>query len=214
MQNNIKLIKRKIIKKFELVLSLKMLKIFKKSSKNCFSLFHRHIILFASIFLLYVFTKIYFKQKLKSIENYSTQRKLFSGFEKQKTEDICQKADKDLILLYESDSYFYIKENTPLKNSTSYLLNYVEDKEDSELKAYIFSFYAQIILAALDILLIVIWIVLCIFISKDDYLDCLLKARCVNKCLKNSIIHFNSITLINNLNSFQKKYFISIKASL
>ena len=185
MQNNIKLIKRKIIKKFELVFSLKMLKIFKKSSKNCFSLFHRHIILFASIFLLYAFTNINFKQKLKSIENYSTQRKLFSGFEKQKTEDICQKADKDLILLYESDSYFYIKENTPLKKSTSYLLNYVEDKEDSELKAYIFSFYAQIILAALDILLILIWILLCIFISKDYYLDCLLKARCVNKCLKN-----------------------------
>ena len=185
MQNNIKLIKRKIIKIFELVFTLKMLKIFKKSIKNFFSLFHRHFILFASIFLLYAFTKINFKQKLKSIENYSTQRKLFSGFEKQKTEDICQKADKDLILLYESDSYFYIKENTQLKKTTSYLLNYVENKEDSDLKGYIFSFYSQIVLAALDILLIVIWILLCIFLSKDNYLNCLLKKRCVNKCLKN-----------------------------
>ena len=191
-----------------MTLRLKMLKIFKKNIKNCFSLFHRHFILFASIFLLYAFTRINFKQKLKSLDNFTTQRKLFSGFEKQKTEDICQKADKDLILLYESDSYFYIIDNTPLKKSTSHLLNYVEDKDDSELKNYIFSFYTQIILAILDFLLIAIWILLCIFISKEDYMDCLLKRRCVNKCLKNIffiisisiyliIIIINVIFLIN-----------------
>ena len=185
MQKYIILIKRKIIKKFELTLRLKMMKFLKKSIKNIFSLFNRHFIIFASIFLLYAFIGINFNLKIKLDDKFPTQRKLFSGFAKQKTEDICQKADKDLILSYESDSYFYIKENSSMKKSTSFLLNYVEDKEDSDLKSYIFSFYSQIILAALDILLIVIWILLCIFVSKDDYMDCLLKTRCVNKCLKN-----------------------------
>ena len=213
MQKYIILIKRKIIKKFELTLRLKMMKFLKKSIKNIFSLFNRHFIIFASIFLLYAFIWINFNQKIKLDDKFPTQRKLFSGFAKQKTEDICQKADKDLILSYESDSYFYIKENSSMKKSTSFLLNYVEDKEDSDLKSYIFSFYSQIILAALDILLIVIWILLCIFVSKDDYMDCLLKTRCVNKCLKNvffiiSIAIYLVVVIINIILLFNIHIFL------
>ena len=213
MQKYIILIKRKIIKKFELTLRLKMMKFLKKSIKNIFSLFNRHFIIFASIFLLYAFIGINFNLKIKLDDKFPTQRKLFSGFAKQKTEDICQKADKDLILSYESDSYFYIKENSSMKKSTSFLLNYVEDKEDSDLKSYIFSFYSQIILAALDILLIVIWILLCIFVSKDDYMDCLLKTRCVNKCLKNvffiiSIAIYLVVVIINIILLFNIHIFL------
>jgi len=213
MQKYIILIKRKIIKKFELTLRLKMMKFLKKSIKNFFSLFNRHFIIFASIFLLYAFIGINFNLKIKLDDKFPTQRKLFSGFAKQKTEDICQKADKDLILSYESDSYFYIKENSSMKKSTSFLLNYVEDKEDSDLKSYIFSFYSQIILAALDILLIVIWILLCIFVSKDDYMDCLLKTRYVNKCLKNvffiiSIAIYLVVVIINIILLFNIHIFL------
>ena len=213
MQKYIILIKRKIIKKFELTLRLKMMKFLKKSIKNIFSLFNRHFIIFASIFLLYAFIGINFNLKIKLDDKFPTQRKLFSGFAKQKTEDICQKADKDLILSYESDSYFYIKENSSMKKSTSLLLNYVEGKEDSDLKSYIFSFYSQIILAALDILLIVIWILLCIFVSKDDYMDCLLKTRCVNKCLKNvffiiSIAIYLVVVIINIILLFNIHIFL------
>ena len=168
----------------------------KKKYKKVISLFHRHLIIFCSIFLLYVFTSINFKQKNKLKEIFGTQRKLFSGFEKQKTEDICQKADNDLILLYNSDSYLYVNDNNELKKSTTYLLNYAENKNFIDLKNYILSFYAQIILAIIDIFLVVIWVLICIFISRDkeNYMKCLLNIRCAKNCLKN-IFSFSSMSM-------------------
>lgn len=161
------------------------MKFIKTKYKNIFSLFYHFFIIIGSLFLLYALNSINFKYNFNPKENLSKIRRLFSGFEKQKTEDICQKADKNLLLLYNSDSFSYYVDNSTLKQSTSYLVNYVENKEDSELKNYIFSFYAQIIILIFEIVLIIIWIILCYFISKDSYMYCLIKMKWNNNCFKN-----------------------------
>ena len=179
------------------------MKFFKnKYKKRIFSFYHYFIII-GSFFLLYVLFKLNFNDKLKLTKINNIHRKLFTSSEKQKTEDICQKADKDLILLYKSDSYFYINsENTTIKLPTSYLLNYLENKDSLELKNYIFSFYAQIIIIILDVVLIIIWIVLCYYVSKGRYLYCLRKIRCAKNCFKKtffigSIFFYLTIILLN-----------------
>ena len=81
-----------------------------------------------------------------------------------------------------------------MKKSTSYLLSYLENKNDMELKSYIFSFYAQIILLIFDVVLIIAWIVICYYFYKGSYLRCLRKIRIARKCLK-TIFFFISISL-------------------
>ena len=193
----------------------KMKKVLLKNFKKLISLFHRHFIIFGSIFLLYAFIRINFKQKIHPKEIFGSYRKLFSGFEKQKTEEICLKADNDLLLLYNTDSFFSINENEKidLEKSTSYLLNYIENNKTVDLKNYILSFYAQIILAIIDLALIAVWIFLCIFVSKDKYVNCLSKIRYVNKYLKNissfvSIAMYLGIVIINIIILFNIHIFL------
>ena len=178
------------------------MKLFKNKNKKRISIFYQNFIIIGSFFLLYILFKLNFKDKLKHTKISAIKRKLFTTSEKQKSEDICQKADKDLILLYKNDSYFYIKENITIKKPTSYLLNYLENKDSLELKNYIFSFYAQIIIIILDIVLIIIWIVLCYYVSKGRYLYCLRKIRCAKNCFKKtffigSLFFYLGIILLN-----------------
>ena len=118
-----------------------------KFLKNKYNLFissiYLNFIIFASLFLLYALFSSSNKKKLKSAKIIKTKRELASGYEKQKTEDICAKADKKLINLYtSSDYYYYFNDNPTIKKSTSYLRNYLEKRNTNELKNYIFSFYA------------------------------------------------------------------------
>ena len=114
------------------------MKFFLKKYTKKISLFHHYYIIFGSTFLFFAFIIFNFKHRLKSNDIFPSQRKLSSGFEKQKTEEICQKADKDLIDLYKTDSIFNIKENIPLDKSTSYLLKYIENGDDDQLKKLYF----------------------------------------------------------------------------
>lgn len=179
------------------------MKYIKNKYKTIISLFYSIFIIIAFLFILYTLFGTNFKYIYKSIEIFPYMRRLMSGFDIQKSEEICQKADKDLILLYQSDYYSYIGENSTIKKSTSYLLNYIKNKETSQIREYIFSYYAQIIMLIFEIVLIIIWIVFCYFISKNTYLYCFLKMPCEKNCLKN-IFFIISISL----------YFIIIILSL
>ena len=170
------------------------MKFFLKKNTKILSLFHLNYIIFGSTFLFFAFIIFNFKHKRKFNDIFPSQRKLSSGFEKQKTEEICQKADKDLIDLYKTDSIFNIKENTPLDKSTSYLLKYIENGDDDQLKKYLLTFYPQMILAILDLFFIALWIFLCYFLWKDNSMRCFLKIRFGKNCLKN-IVFFISFIL-------------------
>ena len=170
------------------------MKILKSKNKSVISIIFHIFIFLCSLFILTELFSINFYHKLKVYTNFFTKRKLITSFEKQKIEDICQKADKDLILLYKSDSYSYVKDDIQMKKSTSHLLSYLENKNDMELKSYIFSFYAQIILLIFDVVLIIAWIAICCYFYKGSYLRCLRKIRIARKCLK-TIFFFISISL-------------------
>ena len=157
------------------------MKYFKYKFKKLTSQSHQVFLIIGSLFIFFVILIVDIKHKYNSFTNLQTNRKLFSSEEKQKIEDICQKADKHLILLYQSDSFFYINDNSTLAKSTSYLQKYLESNNKEHLKNYIFSFYAEIILVILDIGLIVIWITLCCYVSNENYMQCLLKRRNANK---------------------------------
>ena len=66
-----------------------------------------------------------------------------------------------------------------MKSSTSYLYNYLDNKDISDLKKYIFSFQFEISLVIFMVLIIIIWIVLCCFLSKEKFC-CLLNSKKYN----------------------------------
>jgi len=103
------------------------MKILKSKNKSVISIIFHIFIFLCSLFILTELFSINFYHKLKAYTNIFTKRKLITSFEKQKIEDICQKADKDLILLYKSDSYSYVKDDIQMKKSTSHLLSYLEN---------------------------------------------------------------------------------------
>jgi len=189
------------------------MKFFLKKNTKILSLFHLNYIIFGSTFLFFAFIIFNFKHKRKFNDIFPSQRKLSSGFEKQKTEEICQKADKDLIYLYKKDSIFNIKENTSLDKSTSYLLKYIENGDDDQLKKYLLTFYPQMILAILDLFFIALWIFLCYFLWKDNSMRCFLKIRFGKNCLKNivffiSFILYLAVIIINILILFKIRTFL------
>ena len=161
------------------------MKYFKNKYKKIFPQIHHIILIIGSLFLFLVLLMIDSKYKHKSSVKFPTNRNLFSIEQKQKIEDICQKANKHLILLYQRDSFFHNNDNSTLKESTSHLLNYIENNKNEDLKNYILSFYAEIILVILDIALIIIWILLCRYEANVNYMKCLLKMICANELLKN-----------------------------
>ena len=189
------------------------MKFFLKKNTKILSLFHLNYIIFGSTFLFFAFIIFNFKHKRKFSDIFPSQRKLSSGFEKQKTEEICQKADKDLIDLYKKDSIFNIKENTSLDKSTSYLLKYIENGDDDQLKKYLLTFYPQMILAILDLFFIALWIFLCYFLWKDNSMRCFLKIRFGKNCLKNivffiSFILYLAVIIINIIILFKIRTFL------
>ena len=189
------------------------MKFFLKKNTKILSLFHLNYIIFGSTFLFFAFIIFNYKHKRKFSDIFPSQRKLSSGFEKQKTEEICQKADKDLIYLYKKDSIFNIKENTPLDKSTSYLLKYIENGDDDQLKKYLLTFYPQMILAILDLFFIALWIFLCYFLWKDNSMRCFLKIRFGKNCLKNivffiSFILYLAVIIINIIILFKIRTFL------
>ena len=178
------------------------MKILKRKEKPVISIIYHIFIIIGSLFILSEFLNIDFYQKLKDHTNIFTIRKLLTSFEKQKVEDICQKADKNLILLYKSDSYSYVKDDIQMKKSTTHLLDYLENKSYMELKSYIFSFYGPMILLIFDVVLIIVWIALSYFFYKGNYLKCYRKIRIAKKCLKKSffIISISMYILIIIMN--------------
>ena len=189
------------------------MKFFLKKNTKILSLFHLNYIIFGSTFLFFAFIIFNYKHKRKFNDIFPSQRKLSSGFEKQKTEEICQKADKDLIDLYKKDSIFNIKDNTPLDKSTSYLLKYIENGDDDQLKKYLLTFYPQMILAILDLFFIALWIFLCYFLWKDNSMRCFLKIRFGKNCLKNivffiSFILYLAVIIINIIILFKIRTFL------
>ena len=170
------------------------MKFLKINSKIVISFIYHIFIIIGSLFILYKLCSFNFTQKLNDFTKFVAKRKLSLGFEKQKVEDICQKADKDLILLYKSDSFSYVNNDFEMRKSASYLLGYLESKSDLEFKNYIFSFYAQIILLIFDIVLLIVWVALCYYLYKGTYLSCLRKIRTVKKCLKN-VFFFTSLSM-------------------
>lgn len=170
------------------------MKILKSKSKIVISFSYYIFIIIGSLFILFKLCSFYFGQKLNDFTNFFSKRKLSLGFEKQRVEDICQKADKDLILLYKSDSFSYIKDDFEMRKSASYLLGYLESKSDLEFKNYMFSFYAQIILLIFDVVLLIVWVALCYYLYKVTYLSCLQKIRTIKKCLKNTVF-FTSLSM-------------------
>ena len=190
------------------------MKFFLKKYTKKISLFHHYYIIFGSTFLFFAFIIFNFKHRLKSNDIFPSQRKLSSGYEKQKTEEICQKADKDLIELYKTDSDFNIKDNTQIDTSTSYLLKYIEDGDNDQLKQYIFTFYPQMILAILDIFSIALWIFLCYCLCKDNFMKSYLKLRFGKKCLKNiifliSFLMYLGIIIVNIIILFKLRNFLN-----
>jgi flagellar basal body-associated protein FliL len=106
------------------------MKILKSKNKSVISIIFHIFIFLCSLFILTELFSINSHHKPKAYTNIFTKRKLITSFEKQKIEDICQKADKDLILLYKSDSYSYVKDDIQMKKSTSNLLSYLENKNE------------------------------------------------------------------------------------
>ena len=84
------------------------MKYFKYKFKKLTSQSHQVFLIIGSLFIFFVILIVDIKHKYNSFTNLQTNRKLFSSEEKQKIEDICQKADKHLILLYQSDSFFIL----------------------------------------------------------------------------------------------------------
>ena len=54
----------------------------------------------------------------------NVKRVLFSGFENKKTENICEKANKDLLSLYDEEYYDFIAIDMVMKKSTSYFYKF------------------------------------------------------------------------------------------
>ena len=141
--------------------------------------------------------KIFFKKSLKTNNILNSNRILFSGIENKKTEDICGKADNDLLFLYTKDYYAdNINTKISMKKSTSYLYKYLEEKQDDYLKEYIFSFIFEISIIVFIILIIVIWILLHYFLSSKK-ICCLSNNKKHNQYVKNiSLIISISLHLV------------------
>ena len=178
------------------------MKFLKNKNKNMFSKINQILLIIASILLIILIVIIDSKSEDKLKDKFKINRQLFSTEEKQKIEDICQKANKHLMVLYQSDSFFHINDNLSLEKPTLYLLNYLEKNSGKDLKNFIFSFYAEIILVILDLALIILWIILCRYVANENYMQCLLKFKCANELLKNicfviSIFMYVTIILLN-----------------
>ena len=179
---------------------MKCLKII--NNKRVSEIFYIIIIVF-NFFLFYNVQKIIFikNKKQKGIKN--PIRGLFTGIGNKRPELLCEKANNNLFILYENETYDNIINNMSIqmKTSTSYLYNYLENKENSEIKKYIFSFHFEISLVIFIVLIIIIWIVLCCFLSKEKFC-CLFNSKKNNQWLKNIIwvisisLYFINILLI------------------
>ena len=117
-------------------------------------------------------------------ESTKIKRALFSGFESQKTEYICAKADNYLLSLYEQEYFDSIIIDISLKKSTKFFYKYLEDNDSNDLKKYIFTFKFEISLSILIVINIIIWIVFCCILSKDKCCQ-LINSKNQNRWFKN-----------------------------
>ena len=146
-------------------------------------LFYTFILFFNFFFMCNIIIKFCGKNiQLNKVTN--EKRILFSGFENQKTEYICSKANNDLFSLYEREYFDSIIIDIPLKSPTKYLYNYFEKKNNSDLKKYILTFKFEISLVIFIIVTLIIWVLLCCFLSKDKCCN-LFSNKKPNNCLKN-----------------------------
>ncbi len=137
-------------------------------------LINKKIVLFISLvvvfFLNFFFLNhlfINFTDKNTQLDEFTNvKRVLFSGFENKKTENICEKANNDLLSLYDEEYYDFIAIDMVMKKSTSYFYKYLKEKDENYLKKYIFSFKYEIILSLFIVIIIIIWVGICCLLSK------------------------------------------------
>ena len=145
---------------------------------------HFFFVIFLLFFFIYFATYILKKTK-NNTDIINDKRILFSSIdENQKFENICKNVENDLFSLYEKESYNFINiKDISIKKSTSLLLNYLEKKNEDDLKKYFYSFYFAIFLLFLDIAIIFVWIGLCCFLYNDKCY-CHFNKISQNICLK------------------------------
>lgn len=153
-------------------------------------------IIFFNFFLFVNIQKIIYKKSFINKDLINSNRVLFAGIDNKKTEYVCDKADNELISLYEKESFdFDIINSVSIKKSTSYLYKYLENKNTSDLKKYIFSFIYEIILGILIFIIIILWIVLCCFLFNDNCC-CLFINKNYYRCYKNIIYAISIISYL------------------
>ena len=183
---------------------MKILNIIKK--KIFFIIKNFLIIIFLILSIYYIINIKYMKTNI-NINIINEKRELYTNEQNQKTEFICENK-KDLFLLYEKETFDNINiNNISLKDSTSLLLNYLDNKNKTILKKYIFSFSFQIFLVIFDIIIVFMWIVFCCFLYNEKCY-CLFNKKKQNKYFKNislliSISMYFIVILLNIFILFQ-----------
>ena len=138
------------------------------NNKLMFVIVYITIILF-NFFLFDNIKKIIYKRIFPINDAFNSSRALFSEMGNRKTEYVCERANNDLFSLYEKESFDYnIINDETMKKTTSYLYNYLESKNISDLKKYIFSFIFEITLGIFIFIIIIIWIFICFFLLNDN----------------------------------------------
>ena len=161
------------------------MKYLKKIKKKIVLLIIQFFFVIFPLFFFIYFATFIFKKTKNNNDIINDKRILFSNIdEKLKFEYICKNVENDLFPLYEKESYNYINiKDSSIKKSTSLLLNYLEKKNEDDLKKYFYSFYFVIFLLFLDIAIIFIWIGLCCFLYNDKCY-CHFNKVSQNICLK------------------------------
>ena len=178
------------------------MKYLKIINKKILSIIFHICLIICPVFIFYTVQSIIFNKKINTNKITSPKRELYSGLDNQKTEYICEKADNDLIALYEKETYDEdIIINISMKKSTSYLYKYLDDKNASNLKKYFMNFTLVIFLIILDILVVIIWIILCCILSRDKCLSSFKDKKHI-LCYKNvswviTVIMYFTLILLN-----------------
>lgn len=194
------------------------MKYFKHIKKKIVSIIiHFFCVIFPLFFFIY-FAIFILKKTKNNTDIINDKRILFSSIdENQKFENICKNVENDLFSLYEKESYNYINiKASSLKKSTSLLLDYLEKKNEDDLKKYFYSFYFAIFLLFLDIAIIFVWIGLCCFLYNDKCY-CHFNKISQNICLKRiymaAAISMYFLIIILNINILFQFYSLITKTN-
>ena len=194
------------------------MKYFKKIKKKIVFILIRFFFVIFPLFFFIYFAIFISKKTKNNNDKMNEKRILFSKIdENQKFEYICKDVDIDLFSLYEKESYNYINmQNSPIKKSTSLLLNYLENNNENDLKKYFYSFYFVIFLLFLDIAIIFIWIGLCCFLYNDKcycHFNKINQNICLKRIYMATAISMYFLIIILNINILFQFYSFITKAN-